>query len=118
MTATKTEAPPAAARILKEMLLLGKQRKFGDLLTAEEVSDIPGPGLRAMIDDRQIELLGDVGSSAPGRELATMQRQLTELRSKVDGLNAKMESKLEGVMAELKKLTSPAKPPAQRRAAK
>lgn len=116
----KTSA--AAAKILKEMLLLGKQRKFGDTLTAEELSQIPGPGLRAMIDDRQIELLGDLEGTAPGREIAGLQRQVNELRDKIDkqvAVTQAMTTELKTVTTELKKLSAALKSsPTQRRTVK
>ena len=75
-----------AARVLREMLLLGKPRKFGDTLTEEEVSQIPGPGLRAMVENRDIELMGDLTSSSPGRELAMLRTEVAELRRRVEKL--------------------------------
>ncbi len=69
-----------AARVLREMLLLGKQRTYGEILTDEEVSRLPGPGLRAMVESRDIELLGDLEATVPGREIAGLRREVAELR--------------------------------------
>ena len=73
-----------AARVLREMLLLGKARGYGDTLTEEEVSQIPAPGLRAMVEARDIELMGDLEATTPGREVADLRREVADLLKRID----------------------------------
>ena len=85
---------PVAAYVRREMLLLGKQRRYGDPLTPDEVAAIPGPGLRAMVDDRSIEMAGDLEATEPGREVALLQREVTELRRRIEALEARPHPKV------------------------
>ena len=63
---------------------MGKARGYGDTLTDEEVSQIPGPGLRAMVEARDIELMGDLEATTPGREVADLRREVAELLKRID----------------------------------
>ena len=94
MPTTKNQPSVMAGRVLREMLLLGKRRGYNDPLTAEEIAAIPGPGLRAMVEARDIELLGDLESTAPGREIALLSRELADLRKRIETLEARPEPKL------------------------
>ena len=93
-TSKRSQAPqappssPVAAYVRREMLLLGKERRYGDPLTSEEIAAIPELGLRAMVEDRSIDLAGDLERTEPGREIAQLQREVTELRRRIEALEA------------------------------
>jgi len=95
MTAQNKQPSIQAARVLHEMVLLGKKRDYGDPLSADEVARIPSLGLRAMVDSRDIELMGDLESTSPGREIAGLRRDLGELRARL----ARVESQLAATAA-------------------
>ncbi len=47
-----------------------------------------------MVENRDIELVGDLEGSDPGREVAQLQREVTELRRRVEVLEARPSPKV------------------------
>lgn len=91
MASTKrAEVQDRAATVLRELLLLGKKRTFGDGLTVDEVSRIPPVTLRALVDNRDIELV-DGDPRARKKDIEDLLAQVAEIRDQVSALDSKID---------------------------
>lgn len=78
-------------RVMKDMMLLGEQRKGGvDRLTAEEVARIPQLGLTAMLDARELEWLD-------GRDQGAKVVYQGELLARIERLEKQVEELTEQI---------------------
>ncbi len=69
-------------RVLREIHLLGADRKFGEVISQKDVEKIPGPSLRALADMRDIELLG--GQSSDDTRLGVLEDKIDRLMARVE----------------------------------
>ncbi len=74
-------------RVLREIRLLGADRKFGDVISKEEAAKIAGPSLRALVELRDIELLGgSLDVPEDNSRLGVLEQKLDHLIARVDKL--------------------------------
>lgn len=73
------------ARVLRHGLLLGKQRKPGDIIEAAQLAKLAHPVLSALISQGVIE---EIGSVALDERVAALEAEVTELKAQLAEMGA------------------------------
>lgn len=72
-------------RVMKNMFLLGEQRRGGDIISAEDSMRIPSLSLSAMLDARELEYVDHRDQKASSQALIA---RVVELEERIEQLEA------------------------------
>lgn len=73
------------ARVLRHGLLMGQQRKPGDVIKAEQLANLAHPVLSALISQGVIE---EIGAAALDERVARLEAEVVELKAQLADLGA------------------------------